>query len=329
MKTVAIIGGGIAARSLLFAMAKKNIRHKILVFQSDSFAFPCSLHSTAIVAPRGISTGHSGLGDNLVEGFNRFSLHISEDHPGGVIRVPQYTAAISKIEQFQKRYPGGELVNRCGAISLKTEMYVAREEAYLIRPLEYLQWLMDEAAKVLNLTVIESFVTEIKDGKIHTADQTEFSADEIIFTTGVQNDLWQPLFSGNKNTKSAQGSYLEFSQVNLGQDSFSMTLEGNNLIYDAERATVLAGSSTHESRLELPPEKELFGIHESLQRLVNLSLPDFKTGVIKTGLREKASKREPYILRSGNLSMLGGLYKNGYRVSLRMAEELLSSISPD
>ncbi len=85
MTTIAIIGGGIAARSLLYVMAKKNIREKVLVFYSDSFAFPCSLHSTAIVAPRGVSTGHSALGDNLYEGFVRFSRHVEEDFPRGVL----------------------------------------------------------------------------------------------------------------------------------------------------------------------------------------------------------------------------------------------------
>lgn len=324
MSTIAIIGGGIAARSLLFAMAKRNDRRKILVFQSDSFAFPCSLHSTAIVAPRGISTGHSSLGDHLVLGFSRFEKHFSEDHPEGVIKVPQYTAALSKMEAFQKRYPDGALKNNCGLISLNAEMYVANEEAYLIRPREYLNWLMSEAKRSLDITLIESFVTEVKDGKIHTVDHQDYSADEIIFTTGVQNDLWHTMFSQGKNTKSAQGCYLEFSGINFGKDSFSLTLEGNNLIYDAERTSLLIGSTTHDSRLELAPEKELLVIHENLQKLIREKLPECKSGTIRTGLREKGPKREPYLVREKNHSMIGGLYKNGYRVSLKMAEDLLS-----
>jgi hypothetical protein len=324
MKTIAIIGGGIAARSVLFTMAKKNLLHKVLVFQSESFAFPCSLHSTAIVAPRGISTGHSSLGDNLVSGFIRFSKHIAEDSPEGVIKVPQYTGALTKIDQFQKRYPDGALTKSCGSISLNTEMYVAREEAFLIRPRDYMNWLMKESQSSLNISVVESFVTEVKDGKIRTINGDEYSADEVIFTTGVNNDLWQTMFPENKNTKSAQGCYLEFSGVYLGKDPFSLTLEGNNLIYDAEKNSLLMGSTTHESRLELAPEKELFEIYEELQKIVSEKLPDFKKGIIRTGLREKASKREPYLLRNGNYSMIGGLYKNGYRLSLKMAEDLLS-----
>lgn len=322
MTTIAIIGGGIAARSLLFAMAKKNIRQKILVFYSDSFAFPCSVHSTAIVAPRGISTGHSALGDQLVKGFERFSRHFEEDMPSGVIKVPQYTAAVTKVDAFRKRYPMGELKKN---ILLNEEMYVAEESAFLIRPRDYLGWLLEESGKNLDIEIVNEFVTEIKDGKISTVNGSQYSPDEIIITAGVQNDLWQPFFPESKNPKSVQGCYLEFQNVRLDAHSFSLTLEGNNLIYDKEMKTLLVGSTTHESRLELAPEKELSEIYENLSQRISLKLPAFPEGVIRTGLREKASKREPYILKKDNLSMMGGLYKNGYSVSLKLAEDLLPS----
>jgi hypothetical protein len=325
LTTIAIIGGGIAARSLLYMMAKKNIRHKILVFYSDSFAFPCSLHSTAIVAPRGISTGHSALGDELVYGFERFVLHVMEDCPEGVIKVPQYTGALTKIEAFQKRYPAGKKVNEIGPVGLNQETYFAQEMAYMIRPLEYMDWLLCEAKKVLDLEIVPSFVTEINEGKIKTQEGKEYSADKIIFTAGVNNDLWSGFFSENKKSKSAQGSYLEFQKVHLGKESFSLTLEGNNCIYDSERCTLLVGSTTKESNLELAPEKELYEVYQHLQQQTKLVLPDFKEGLIQVGLREKAQKREAYLLNNGPYSAIGGLYKNGYRLGIFMAEKLLSS----
>ncbi|MES2525506.1 MAG: FAD-dependent oxidoreductase [Bdellovibrionota bacterium] len=324
MTTIAIIGGGIAARSLLFAMAKKKISEKILVFYSDSFAFPCSLHSTAIVAPRGVSTGLSPLGDQLHAGFERFKSHIHTDHPKGVIVVPQYTGAVTKVDAFKKRYPDGKLTSEAGPLHLTEQMYLAEESAFLIRPHEYMNWLLKEAQKDLDIQLINSFVTKIDEGNITTVDAGEFVADKIIFATGSNNDLWQDLFPEKKNTKSAQGCYLEFSGVEMGE-SFSLTLEGDNLIYDSERKTLLIGSTTRESRTELPPEKELLEIYQNLARRVNVKLPDFGQAIIKTGLREKGPKREPYILQSGKYSMLGGYYKNGYSVSLVMAEKLLSS----
>ncbi len=324
MTTIAIIGGGIAARSLLFAMAKKNISEKILVFYSDSFAFPCSLHSTAIVAPRGVSTGLSPLGDQLHAGFVRFKSHIHDDQPAGVIVVPQFTGAETKTDAFKKRYADGKIASEAGALHLTAPIYLARESAFLIRPREYLDWLLKEATKTLDVTLINSFVTKIGEGKISTVDGTEFSADKIIFATGSHNDLWQDLFPEKKTTKTAQGCYLEFSGVEMG-DSFSLTLEGDNLIYDSERKTLLMGSTTRESRLELPPETELHEIYQNLSRRIVGKLPDYSQAIIRTGLREKGPKREPYLLQHGDFSMLGGYYKNGYSVSLVMAEKLLSS----
>lgn len=325
MKTIAIIGGGIAGRSILFAMAKKSLPHKILLFQSPEFAFPCSVHSTAIVAPRGVSSGHSELGDHLVSGFQRFSRHVSEDSPAGVLRIPQYTGAETKLEAFKKRYPDGFSKSSCGRIPLNKEMYISEESAFMIRPREYMDWLLDEAKKKLHVTEIPAFVTEVKETTIRTVDQVDYSADEIIFTTGVHNDLWHSLFPALKTAKSVQGCYLEFSGINLGEDSFSLTLEGKNLIYDAGKSTLLAGSTTHESRLELPPERELMKILADLQMLLGVKLPEFREGKIRTGLREKGPKREPYLIQVRNYSMVGGFYKNGYSLGLSFAEKLLSS----
>ncbi|MFL5786379.1 MAG: FAD-dependent oxidoreductase [Bacteriovoracaceae bacterium] len=320
MTTIAIIGGGIAARSLVYSLAKKNFPEKLLVFYSDNFAFPCSLHSTAIVAPRGISPGHSPLGDELVGGFERFDRHVKEDRPEGVIKVRQSTGAITKMDEFKKRYPIGEM---------KDGVYFAEEDAYLIRPSEYMAWLLKEAQKNLDLEIIPHFVTEVKDKKITTQDGKEFTADKIIFAAGVNNDLWSSLFSTPRKTKSAQGSYLEFTKADLGANSFSLTLEGDNLIYDADRKKLLIGSTTKESALELAPEKALKQIYEDLSSRTSWQLPDFQTAIIRVGLREKGPKRESYILNEGHYSMIGGLYKNGYRLTLYLAEKLLSSLLPE
>ncbi len=325
MTTIAIIGGGIAARSLLYVMAKKKFQQKILVFYSDSFAFPCSIHSTAIVAARGVSTGLSPLGDNLHEGFLRFARHVEEDSPAGVIKIPQYTGALTKLDAFRKRYPEGENKKSLGPFSFSEETYFAEESAYLIRPREYMDWLLEDASKSLKLEIIPSFVTGVSANIIRTQEGKEFSADRIIFTAGVQNHLWSGIFPEDKKSKSVQGSYFEFQNADLGNDSLSLTLEGDNLIYDAEKKTLLIGSTTKESTLELAPENELLEIYRNLSLRAGVNLPPFEKAVIRVGLREKASKREAYHLHHDRYSMLGGLYKNGYRLSLLMAEKLLSS----
>lgn len=321
MTTIAIIGGGIAARSLLYTLAKKKYSGKILVFYSDDFAFPCSLHSTAIVAPRGVSTGHSSLGDDLFEGFNCFSQHVESEKPSGVVKILQYTGALTKLDAFKKRYPDGEMKSVLGS----KEHYFATEEAYLIRPRDYMDWLLSQAKKNLNIEMVSSYVTEVIEDKIRTQDGTEYSANQIIFTAGIQNELWAKFFPEDKKSKSAQGSYLEFQSAELGVNSFSLTLEGDNLIYDAEKKTLLVGSTTRDSALELAPEKELLEIHRNLSERTGIKLPAFEKAFIRVGLREKASKREAYILHHDRYSMMGGFYKNGYRLSLYMSGKLLSS----
>lgn len=303
-------------------MAKKNIGEKILVFYSDSFAFPCSLHSTAIVSPRGVSAGHSSLGDSLLEGYRRFSRHVREDSPDGVITVPQYTGAITKLDAFKVRYPGGSERSLCGSIELKKSVYIAEEEAFLIRPHDYLDWLLKEASKNLDLTVIPQFITEVKDDRITTVDGGTHLFDQLVIAGGAQNALWAELFPDKKNSKSVQGSYLEFHE-SLGNASFSLTLEGDNLIHDSGTGTILIGSTTRESSLHLAPENELREIYSRLAERVTVPLPEFSSGTIKVGLREKASKRESYIVRKGSVSMIGGFYKNGYTLGLHVAENFL------
>ncbi len=322
MTTIAIIGGGIAARSLLFVMAKRKISQKILVFYSDQFAFPCSLHSTAIVAPRGISTGHSPLGDVLVEGFSRFSQHVKDDSPQGVFEIPQYTGAITKLDAFQKRYPKGDKKASAGPVRFKDEVYLAEERAFLIQPRIYLDWLLSQTQS-LDIRMIPSLVTEIHGNKLKTQEGEEFSVDKIIFTGGVYNSLWFPLFDLKKSTKSVQGCYLEFTGVDFGKDSFSLTLEGDNLVYDGSLKTLLIGSTTNETILELPQETQLKGIYQRISERIVPALPDFELAVMRTGLREKASRREAYTFKNGIYSVIGGLYKNGYRLSLTMAEKCL------
>ena len=55
---------------------------------------------------------------------------------------------------------------------------------------------------------------------------------------------------------------------------------------------------------------------------MTFKLPEYQEGSIKVGLREKAKKREPYIHAEGNLIYLGGLYKNGFTLSLKLTKDL-------
>lgn len=330
MTTLAIIGNGIAARSLIYTLAKEEKSfEKITVFYSDKFAFPCTIHSTAIVAPRGLSAGHSPLGDLLLESFEKFSEHVRLDDPQGVTKITQFSGATVKLENFKQRYPHGVLTKKLENFSLKEETYVAKEEGFLIDPLIYSNWLLAEAKfmEQTKLEFIEDFVVSVEENeRVHlkTQDGRNLSFNKVVFATGNYTRFWKDIFPGPKlkSSKAIQGSYFEFNNVDWTIPSFSLTLNGDNLIWNLEIKRLLIGSTTNETHVVLPPESELMEIYHRIKKSVDLPIPDASLGEIRVGLREKASKRTPYLFQKGHVIFVGGYYKNGYSLGLKMASEL-------
>ena len=320
MTTLAIIGSGILGRSLIYTLAKEQKQfEKIVLFHSDKFAFPCTMHSTAIVAPRGVTSGHSKLGDEILEGFQTFSEHVKLDRPKGVETITQYTGATTKLDQFKQRYPSHKLMKGF----LRDETLVATEEAFLIDPKTYTDWLLDEALFMDkgHIEVVDDFVTEVHEQErlhVKTHNGLNLSFDKIVFACGSYNRFWKP----SKASKPVQGSYLEFNNVELNLDSFSLTLEGDNLIWNKPMRRMLIGSTSIETNHVLHPSKELENIYERIVKAVDFILPQLGMGEVKVGLREKASKREPYIVQEGHKIFAGGLYKNGFTLSLKMTRSL-------
>ncbi len=318
------MGSGILGRSLIYTLAKEQKQfEKITLFCSNSFAWPCTLHSTAIVAPRGLTAGHSALGDLLLESFKVFAAHVELDRPCGVEKIKQFTGATQKLAEFKTRYPHGHLIKDF----LCDETYVAIDEAYLIDPKIYCDWLLDEAKSMDHFLIeeIHDFVTEVNElEKVHVKTQNgqHLTFDKVIFTAGSFNRFWKDLAPNSKlnTSKPSQGSYIEFNDVDWSLDSFSLTLDGDNLIWNKALRRLLIGSTTLETHHVLPPTASLEAIHHRLKNALALKIPD--GGEIKVGLREKAQKRGPYIIAEGKIAWAGGLYKNGFSLSLKIAETL-------
>lgn len=328
MTTLAIIGGGIAGRSLLYTLAKKKKNFSsIVLFDSDSFARTCSLRSTAIVAMRGVTQGHSDLGDLLVAAFNTFSDHINLDRPQGVFPITQYSGATSKLDQFQKRYPAGSEGRIFPAFTLKNPIYMATEPGFLIDTQIYLQWLIDQTAG-LPLSIKNEFVTAVNENesgveiKTQSGDITTF--DKVIFAGGIYNRFWNPKKAG----KPVHGSYLEFSNINSGTESFSLTLEGDNFVYHAHTQKLLLGSSSRADAHELPVRQDLVGLYTRLTKMIDLTLPPIESARVLTGIREKSPKRSPYSSVEGKSAWIGGFYKNGYSLGLHMSLDLTDQFLP-
>ncbi len=329
MTTLAIIGGGIAGRTLAFTLAKEKKNYsKILFFQSESFVKACSWNSTAIVAPRGVTRGHSALGDFLMDSYAAFKDHWLKDSPQGVYPIIQYTGAETKLDQFKTRYPQGEVVSGTGIFKLKKETYLAYEEAFMLDPEIYLNWLLEVAQKNLPLEIKNEFITSFIKGEkveLKTQDGQSYLVDEVVVATGSGSRFLKELSSDKKfqSSKAIQGSYLVLP-MDLGDESFSLTLEGDNLIYHAHTKKILIGSTTHESMIEIAPLIDLKEIYQRLSEKLDLNFPEFSRAEVKLGLREKASKREPYFIKENNIWFIGGFYKNGYSVGLKMAKDFAS-----
>lgn len=324
LTTLAIIGGGIAGRSLIYALAKEQKSFsRILLFDADSFAQSCSLRSTALVAARGVTTGHSELGDLLVRAFATFSEHVTEEAPAGVFAISQFTAALTKLDQFQGRYPDGEFIQSTEHFLLTEPTYMAFEPAYMIDPELYLNWLSLHGHP---FEQIEDFVVEVSNTPskmIRTQKGMSYEVDEVIFAGGSHHRFW-----GEAAPKSqpVQGSYLEFEEVNLGAESFSLTLEGDNLIYHAHAQRLLIGSTTDSTHHYLGVEAELALIYDRLCQRLETPLPPLSEAQVRIGLREKGAKRMPYVKRTDAGWWIGGFYKNGYSLGLQLAQELIRQL---
>lgn len=326
MTTLAIIGGGIAGRSLIYTLAKKKKSFsKVVLFDSDVFAQTCSIRSTAIVAPRGVSSGISELGDLLVKGFDTFQSHVKEMNPEGVFRIKQFSGASLKLDQFKKRYPNGKIVQHVQEVPLEQETYIHEESAFLIDTQLYLHWLTVHSSSI-PLKMRNDFIVscEQSDQRVELKNNLGeiFIFDQVVFAGGIHNRLWGQSIAG----KSAQGSYFEFLDYELGDDSFSLTLDGDNIIYHAHSKKLLIGSTTKEASHHLADFNDLNEIYKRLKAKLRLSFPEIEKGKLMTGLREKAAQRKPYLVVDGKVYWLGGLYKNGFSLGLHLANDLVQLI---
>lgn len=323
MTTLAIIGSGLVGKSLIYTLAKEQ-KHfeKVTLFSSDNILSPCTLSSTAIAAPRGTSAGLSELGDLLVDGYKTLKEHVELDRPDGVQKIIQYSAATEKTEQFLKRYPDAQKEQTF----LKERAYMSQEDAFMFDPKTYTDWLLKES-RISGLEVLDDLVLEItQNERIHlkTLHGRNLSFDKVVFAGGSYNRFWKELAPDTKlrTSKPSQGSFFEFQHVSWNRPSFSLTLDGDNIIWNDPLKRLYVGSTTSDDVHYLPPMLELNGIYQRLSEKTSLPLPDRKEAVVRTGLREKAQKREPYLIRRDNMFFIGGMYKNAFTLALRMTRSL-------
>ncbi len=329
MTTIGIVGQGIVGLSLAFHLSRnKNKIKNIVLFNSEDFAPTCSYSSTSVASLRGTTRGHSPLGDLIVEGFEAFGEHIKKDSPDGVVPIWQFNGASEFGNEFLKRFPQSLKSNIAGEVRLKKEFQISKEKAFMVIPERYLPWLLEASQKNIEIKLIHDFILKYeKDSKVKLFGQSgkEYVFDKVIFATGASSRFWrksEKAYLPLESSKPVQGTYLEFNDVSLPIDSFSLTLNGNNLVYRKQSQQVLIGASSIEVDHFLAQKNDLHQMHHFFQDILEIDLPDFQRGILKVGLREKAKKRTPYMIQDDQVYYLGGLYKNGFSLSYHLTEKL-------
>ena len=332
MSTFIVLGAGLSSENFIFALARSNSSVQSVIQLSDDAFYPaCSLRSTAIVAARGITTGHSDLGNILVEAYERFKTHVESDSPAGVYQGVQWTGTNQKLDEFQKRYPDGKMGHDISELNIKLNesLYLVSEPCFVIDPEIYLGWLRDQSTS-LNLQRFEDTITNIEkdeNGWIVTTQKGQtYRAEKVFSGLGSYHRFWKELYpkeSSVQSSSAVQGSYLVYKQVNLGEKYFSLTLNGHNLIYHPHTKKLIIGSTTVKAAHFMPDEKELKEIDHELRALLSFSWPEFSQAKIMTGLREKARGRRPFLEAHDGLITCGGFYKNGYSLGLYLGEKAL------
>jgi len=332
LRTLGIIGGGIVGKSLLFSLACEHRQKydRVVIFESEDFAPACTLRTTSIVAARGVLPGIGPLGDSIHQGILDFKDHVKKFAPQGVYPIYQITSAQEKMDYFLRRYKEFSHAQEFRGLAFTKELPLYIEDAYYVNPSEYCDWLYQWSAQKMNVIHKKDFVVSIDEElNVKTHNNETFKFDHLILAGSIKNKLWSSLVTDSKVTRSkpVKGSYLLFKNIDWGNESYSLSMDGLNLIYRAPSHELLIGATSDESELYSLVEKEFLSeAYLYFSNILQRSLPDFKKAEVFTGIREKSSKRQPYLGTEKNVSYIGGLYKNGFTLSLKMARTLVSQL---
>lgn len=326
MNSVLTIGDGIAAWCLNFYLTQKGIKHDH--FAQEKFFKACSLNSTAINCLRGTQRGISALGDLIYDSYFEFEDFYNKHKPDGVRESYEYQF-FSDQDRYQKRFPNYEQLNSHDDV--QGFKYFAKERAYLIDPNTLKAWFVKQNTQSnFSTQWVKSLVHEKDQVKV-TTDRGTFYYDQVFLCGG---DMIRTLGKGLDTqfdtyldySKPVTGSYLEVEiGLEYGAEDRSYALDKYHLIIKPSQNKMLLGSTTEQGAFN-QPTNEIKEIYQFVKSHFKHELPEFNKWKIKMGIRTKGRKRTPYWGEiSPQISVVSGLYKNGYTYAFKAAKDLIIS----
>jgi hypothetical protein len=327
MKTLGIIGDGVAARALLFYLYKNGLDKKLKIIQihSPETAPPCSLNTTGVNCLRGIERGISPLGDLIMDSYEYFEDFVTENKPDGIEKFEHFQIwdeASEKHKQNSRRFSGFQKVSQVNDITFNKEYCSKKLDAYLIYPETILQWL----GKEFKHQVIKDHVIEVNEKVVCRNSAYEF--DFVVVAANAFSKLMNVQDEGLlEKSKPIIGSYYEFKKK-LDMPSFSISLGECNLIYRAQTSELVLGATTLDRGFQFTPDMiELGKVYNKAASIFGDLIPPEQDAKVKTGIRHKGRKRMPFWGKVNNTTWcIHSLYKNGWIYPFKAGSEVTQMI---
>jgi glycine/D-amino acid oxidase-like deaminating enzyme len=329
MTRLFVIGEGIAAKALFYALAQRQKIDKFIEIHSafsDSYAPATSLRSTAIAALRGTQKGFSPLGDELVEAWDfARDIYLRENFLGAEkILHENWIYEDNKLKRFA-HLPSMEIPSGVKAYPKR----ITIEEAWMIEPEKFLASVI-KLTQIANVRTHTNAVVKIektnKEFVVSLLGGEEITVDRIVLASGFWMSWMKEWIIATplSGMYPVQGSYCQWDEIDWGSESRSISFDGANLIYQAKANRLIIGATTvKKDESFIPATNELKNIYHKIESCWPLDLPAFELAQIITGIRSQTMSRRPW---SGEVSpgvfAIGGLYKNGWVSAWKLADEL-------
>ncbi len=320
-----ILGSGITACSFLYHFGKKFPGREVINLDSQHLFPSVDKNIKVLVSENGISRGVSSLGDLLLDSFEYFENEFSNF--SGVQKVVQQHLCVPDFfdeSKFVRRFLSSGTPLRYGPMT--APVFGVSSYCYLINPNIFLPELRNRSR--LNIETLGKTITNIEiEKKIELTDLDKHTlvTENLFCGAGPFSKLLPINFLDScrqERHKIVFGGAWG-ADVDFGSDSFVLTVNMANLIYDAEFKRVQITGKTVEDYNLIDSPGGLEENHHLFNSIVE-NLPAFSYGQIISSLRNKGHKRQPYLYhcRKNSLEIvsISGAYKNGYTTAPFMAK---------